>query len=634
MLGKLILQSSSLYDVLKTFFRYKPYGVRLRIKLPENSSNHGRDDLATEQIVMDVMESANDNMPEVLHENTSLDKQQLPAELIVTDVTDTMQEQKSNVAATQDSHLQRFRDLEETVLDSLESSFRKRNAATANQSTFIQKLKHYTFSRHAQDQSSASATPQPECSKQKLYAKVMNSLTFITKKDPRFSDNKIIVENVWHRRVRSKVYVYLVPLIFIFYFVPAIQFVFQLKNQEESTGSLDICFHNFKCAKPLGIFSAFNHTISNISYMLLGLGFVLCTYTKTKNVPRKNHPKYDSNAGTGVLQQMSIFYAMGLALVAEGFLSICYHVCPTDMNLQFDTTMMYVMVVLCYVKLYQLRHPDASANSFVMCGLIGILVFFEAATVYIQDFGHVVYTVFYFAFLISYVLFTIFLAFDCYYLGIDRTNCLVFKAVLQDTFCNWKPVEQTDGTNSSLGYLKYPKRFAFASVLLLVNFTYALYLGATFILADHPNSLTQLPLRILGSNMIYFLIYYVLKRNLCHPTESQFIEENRDNTEESAGLLCQCINGFLKRSGSVFGILALVFFSIAVYFFAFVKVYDPNTSPAKSRLLNQDCEFMDFYDNHDLWHFFSGAGIFMTFMALLTIDDDLLFVPRNQIDVF
>ena len=43
---------------------------------------------------------------------------------------------------------------------------------------------------------------------------------------------------------------------------------------------------------------------------------------------------------------------------------------------------------------------------------------------------------------------------------------------------------------------------------------------------------------------------------------------------------------------------------------------------------------MDFYDNHDLWHYFSAAGIFMAFLALLTIDDDILFVPRDKIDVF
>ena len=39
-------------------------------------------------------------------------------------------------------------------------------------------------------------------------------------------------------------------------------------------------------------------------------------------------------------------------------------------------------------------------------------------------------------------------------------------------------------------------------------------------------------------------------------------------------------------------------------------------------------------DNHDLWHFFSAAGIFMAFLALLTVDDDLLATERNLIEVF
>jgi hypothetical protein len=49
---------------------------------------------------------------------------------------------------------------------------------------------------------------------------------------------------------------------------------------------------------------------------------------------------------------------------------------------------------------------------------------------------------------------------------------------------------------------------------------------------------------------------------------------------------------------------------------------------------NGDCKLMDFYDGHDLWHFFSAAGIFMAFLALLTVDDDLLDVPRSDIEVF
>ena len=59
-----------------------------------------------------------------------------------------------------------------------------------------------------------------------------------------------------------------------------------------------------------------------------------------------------------------------------------------------------------------------------------------------------------------------------------------------------------------------------------------------------------------------------------------------------------------------------------------------NLTPAESRDLNVECALLDFYDSHDLWHFFSAAGIFMAFMALLNIDDDILFVPRDKIDIF
>ena len=56
-----------------------------------------------------------------------------------------------------------------------------------------------------------------------------------------------------------------------------------------------------------------------------------------------------------------------------------------------------------------------------------------------------------------------------------------------------------------------------------------------------------------------------------------------------------------------------------------------NLTPAESRDLNVECALLDFYDSHDLWHFFSAAGIFM---ALLNIDDDILFVPRDKIEIF
>ena len=52
------------------------------------------------------------------------------------------------------------------------------------------------------------------------------------------------------------------------------------------------------------------------------------------------------------------------------------------------------------------------------------------------------------------------------------------------------------------------------------------------------------------------------------------------------------------------------------------------------RNLNEPCQFLDFFDNHDMWHFISASGLFLAFIFLLTIDDDLLITDRKKILVF
>ena len=61
----------------------------------------------------------------------------------------------------------------------------------------------------------------------------------------------------------------------------------------------------------------------------------------------KNARKLDT------FQQFGIYYAMGGALICQGALSICYHVCPSDKTLQFDTTFIYIICLLGHVKIYQ-----------------------------------------------------------------------------------------------------------------------------------------------------------------------------------------------------------------------------------------------------------------------------------------
>lgn len=57
-------------------------------------------------------------------------------------------------------------------------------------------------------------------------------------------------------------------------------------------------------------------------------------------------------------------------------------------------------------------------------------------------------------------------------------------------------------------------------------------------------------------------------------------------------------------------------------------------SPARSREGNKKCYLLEFYDYHDVWHFLSACALFLSFLGLLTLDDDLLKTPRHHIPVF
>jgi hypothetical protein len=87
-----------------------------------------------------------------------------------------------------------------------------------------------------------------------------------------------------------------------------------------------MCFYNFLCSHPVFGLSDFNHVFSNIGYVLLGLLFVMVVH-------RRESAAKDS--ALGLPQQFGLFYAMGIALMAEGLLSACYHICPNKTNFQF-----------------------------------------------------------------------------------------------------------------------------------------------------------------------------------------------------------------------------------------------------------------------------------------------------------
>lgn len=467
------------------------------------------------------------------------------------------------------------------------------------------------------------------------------------KKNATLADNTKILSNVWFRRNRSRVYVYLVPLICLFYFVPAIQFAILAKRNEEKTGSLDLCYHNYQCAKPLGFLSDFNHVISNIAYVIFGSVFICLVWLKSKRLPKRHQPKHDTMTRTGLLQQLSIFYAMGIALMWQGVFSVCYHMCPTNLSLQFDTTMMYIMCILGYVKLYQFRHPDATANAYSTFAFLGVLVFVEAMALYTSSwwmFG---------PFLIFYVAMTIFIAFDCYYIGVGRLDKKLSLILAKDILTNWRSrANPTSGNITKNGdtvdnpeagettcslpcirRIRYGKRFIFATVFCIINLCHAAYTAYS----RHKNpskNVTNVVLFTLAGNLVLYLMYYMFRRNCDTRCGQNGGDDHSEECKKRNSFKCMGHEVCMPMSaGSFFAFLALMSACVAVGYYA-KRSANRNLAPAESRLLNEDCVVLDFYDNHDLWHFFSAAGIFMAFLALLTVDDGLLNTPRDKIPVF
>ena len=116
----------------------------------------------------------------------------------------------------------------------------------------------------------------------------------------------------WHRRSRADSYIHQVVLVSLFYLVPAGQLVFNKSQDSEQ------CFFNYGCARPWGIFEAFNHVFSNIGYVWLGLCFIIIVFIKSRYFPEFLYK--DSTRvfpDQGLPQQNSIFYAMGIAMVFQ-----------------------------------------------------------------------------------------------------------------------------------------------------------------------------------------------------------------------------------------------------------------------------------------------------------------------------
>nr|QRW27851.1 sid-like C [Phaedon cochleariae] len=384
---------------------------------------------------------------------------------------------------------------------------------------------------------------------------------------------------------KSYLYLYNVMTVALFYGLPVIQLVITYQRVLNETGEQDLCYYNFLCAHPLGFLSDFNHLFSNIGYILLGVLFLIITYIRGLT-----HRDVDFDRQFGIPQHYGLFYAMGVSLIMEGVLSGSYHICPNQLNFQFDSSFMYVMAVLCMVKLYQNRHPDINANAYTTFGVLAVAVLLGMIGILEGT------TYFWIFFVILYIMMCFYLSIKIYYMGCWRMRDVSLQ--------RFKQVWIHDFRAGPLNVLRpcHKARFILLSLGNICNWTLA-----AFALYYHPKNFAVFLLAIFMANTLLYFFFYIIMKHF---------------------------NGERVRIATWIYLFFSTICAISAMYFFLHKAISWSKTAAQSRQYNMECKLLRFYDFHDIWHFLSAIGMFFTFMVLLTMDDDVSHTHHSQISVF
>ncbi|XP_060125149.1 SID1 transmembrane family member 1 [Zootoca vivipara] len=428
-----------------------------------------------------------------------------------------------------------------------------------------------------EEESDFDTMPEIESDKNVIRTKRLLYLSDLSRKDRRIVSKKY------------NIYFWNIITIAVFYALPVIQLVITYQTVVNVTGNQDICYYNFLCAHPLGVLSAFNNILSNVGHLLLGFLFLLIVLRRDILHRRSLEAKDTHTTEYGIPKHFGLFYAMGIALMMEGVLSACYHVCPNYSNFQFDTSFMYMIAGLCMLKLYQTRHPDINASAYSAYASFAVVICLAVLGVV---FGKNALW-FWILFSVIHVVASLGLSTQIYYMGRFKIDFGIFQRAVMVLYtdciqqCSWP---------------MYTDRMVLLVVGNLVNWSLAI-----FGLVYRPKDFASYLLGIFICNLLLYLAFYVIMKIR--------------SSERLLLIPLFCI------------VATAVVWAAALYFF-FQNLSSWEETPAESREINRPCILLGFFDDHDVWHFLSAAALFFSFLVLLTLDDDLDSVRRDKIPVF
>jgi len=298
----------------------------------------------------------------------------------------------------------------------------------------------------------------------------------------------------------------------------------------------------------------------------------------------------------GVPCQYGLYFAMGFSLSMEGVMSSSYHICPTTVTFQFDTTFMYLIAVLMFMKLYQVRHSDVSANAIGVFFGLGVALFMETISIYYNG------PWFWVFFCSVYIIVIVVVAVHAYNIGAVKYDWKILCVVTRILAVEFRNIFITKTEEDKTQRSQARPRLVCLIIIGLINVALCLYFG----ISATPGTSNYL-LAIFFLNLTLYGCYYCAMK---------------------------IINGEkIKAIPLVYANLGLICFLPSLYFFT-KKEKNTEISPSESRDMNIGCQLLDFYDGHDIWHFLGGAGVFFAFLCIFNLDEDVKFKKRNTIRVF
>lgn len=345
-----------------------------------------------------------------------------------------------------------------------------------------------------------------------------------------------------------------------YYILPALQFVLFQANDS----NVD-CYYNYKCKRDFYNIQAFNSIISNIFYVIFGIIFLLI-------VKLTNNYKTDGISYYGVNNDVSLYYSLGLCLIFEGLCSSIYHICPSKLNFQFDTTFMFIGVVIMGFTIYQKRNSHIP-NPFKLFMYLSILIVINILPIVRVDSQIEIWFWCIIFILVAYFMIfgTIFLYYDAEF-DIDIYSLKTFIKKVRN-----------------LNKKTLPK---FIMILCINVFTLGMYIYATIIKPDFTDWLLGLCI----INMIIYFLYYLI----CKIINKEYISK---------------LWWFSLACNITIITFALVYFN--------KSVNNRLLTIEESNKLNKKCVLFNYFDYHDIWHLLSSLGLFLFINIIYFIDKNM-----------